>query len=466
MLVEQLYTNCLAQAAYYIESNGEAAVVDPIRDIEVYLEKARQSGSRIRYIFETHFHADFVSGHIDLAKATGAEIVYGPGAVTGFPIRNAHDGEVFPLGDVGITAIHTPGHTPESTCYLLRGEDGNQKAVFTGDTVFVGDVGRPDLCVADPSLTTETMAESLFHSVHEKLAQVEDYVTVYPGHGPGSACGKNLGPETWSTMGEQRSSNYALQAASKEEFVEKLLEGMTPAPDYFFEDARLNKEGYDAIEEIRSKGLVSMDAEAFEAAAKGGALVLDSRNPEEFETGFVPGALNIGLNGQYAIWAATLLSLDRNIILVCPAGKEEESVVRLSRVGFSNISGYLSGGMEAWKASGRRVDMVISVTPEEFALDYHHEQDIAVLDVRKPSEWEGGHLDKAVSVPLDVLSERLDELDRDKHWYVHCAGGYRSMIAASILRASGYPVIKNIYGGYAKIKETGLESGSEKVHSN
>ncbi len=460
MKVEQLYTQCLAQAAYFIESEGEAAVVDPIRDYEVYIHKAKENGVKIKYIFETHFHADFVSGHIDLAKATGATIVYGPQAKTGFEAHIAKDGEEFKVGNITMRALHTPGHTPESTTWLLIDEKGEDHCIFTGDTLFVGDVGRPDLVVADPEHTSEKMAELMFDSLHHKLGTLSDAVVVYPGHGAGSACGKNLGPETWSTMGEQRRTNYALQTKSKEEFVKQLLEGIAPAPSYFFEDATLNKNGYNSLDEIMD-GVKPLDVTAFSSEMDLGALVIDSRKPDFFELGFVKGSVNIGLNGQYAIWAATLLDLERKILLVCEPGAEKESAIRLARVGFSRIAGYLEGGFDAWAAAGKPVDMIISIDADEFALDYKHSS-LNVLDVRKPSEWDSGHVAGATNINLEQLQESMDILDTEKDYVIHCAGGYRSMIAASILKSNGFQGIKNVYGGYSKIKDTdvAIEVGS------
>jgi hydroxyacylglutathione hydrolase len=465
MIVEQMYTNCLAQAAYWVESDGEALVIDPLRDYTIYTEKAKERGVKIKYILETHFHADFVSGHIDLSKATGAPIVYGPNAKTNFDIKQVKDGEVLKLGKINITALHTPGHTPESTSYLVKDELGKDYCVFTGDTLFVGDVGRPDLLDKNQQYTKETMAGWLFESLNTKLKTLNDDVIVYPAHGPGSSCGKNLGPETFSTIGEQKSDNYAMQDLKKEEFINQVLDGIKAPPAYFFEDAAMNKNGYQSIDDIKNNSLKALELNAFLKEMKDGALVIDSRVPDIFERGFIPGTLNIGLNGQYAIWAAELINLDRKIILVCSEGKEEESVTRLARVGFQNIAGFLKGGWKTYSDSGNPIDLMISIDPYEFSLDYKHD-DIVVLDVRKQGEWETSHLPKAKHICLSQLTDRMDEIENHEKnpVYIHCAGGYRSMIAASLLKKHGYKLVKNIYGGFNKIKEEeGLKMVSEVV---
>jgi hydroxyacylglutathione hydrolase len=461
MYIEQLYTNCLSQAAYYVESEGEAAIIDPMRDYDKYIELAKSRNASIKYIFETHFHADFISGHIDLSKKTGAAIIYGPGAQTGYAAYNAADGEEFRLGKVSIHAIHTPGHTLESTCYLLKDEHKKDHALFTGDTLFVGDVGRPDL-LDGGSLTKEDLAGMMYDSLNKKIKPLSDEVLVYPAHGPGSACGKNLGPEKSSTLGIQKGENYALQDMDKSEFIKILTEGITPPPGYFFEDAKLNKQGYEPLEEILSKSLTPLNLDEFKEKRKKGALVIDSRIPDEFELGFIPKSINLGLNGQYAIWAATLFPLDQAIILVTEEGKEHESVTRLARVGFNNIAGYLKGGFNTWKDSMERTDMVISIDPEEFELDYKFGE-IAVVDVRKPSEFESSHVKGAELHSLDHLENELEGLDKNKSYYIHCAGGYRSMIAASMMKARGFHSVKNIYGGFGKIKATSvpLEASNE-----
>lgn len=453
MHIEQLYTNCLAQAAYYIESDGEIAIIDPIRDYDGYIQKAEEAGHKIRYIIETHFHADFVSGHVDLAKKTGAEIIYGPGAQTGYGIRNVEDGEVLPLGNVSLRAIHTPGHTPESTCFLLKDEQGKDHALFSGDTLFVGDVGRPDLLESGGKYTGEMLAGMMYDSLRNKIMPLPDEVLLYPAHGAGSSCGKNLGPETWSTIGEQKKNNYALQPMSRDEFIKALLEGIAPPPSYFAENARINKTGYTALNEVLNEGTIALNAEQFESSMNEGSLVIDTRDPLEFEKGFIPGSINIGLNGQYAIWAASLFSLDRKIVLVCDHGREEESVTRLARVGFDQIKGVLQGGYPAWEQAGKEVDMLVSVDAYELGLDLKHDEKAKVLDVRKVSEYESGHIKGAELYSLDQIQSRIDELDPETDYYLHCAGGYRSVIAASILKASGFHRIKNVWGGYKEIKE-------------
>lgn len=451
MKIEQLYTNCLAQAAYYIESNGEVAIIDPIRDYGIYLEKASENGASIKYIFETHFHADFVSGHIDLAKASGATIIYGPETETQYPVHIASDGETFKLGNISIKVIHTPGHTPESSCFLLTDENGKEHCLFTGDTLFVGDVGRPDLL--DGKVTKEELAGRLYDSLN-KIKTLPDEVIVYPAHGPGSACGKNIGKETFSTMGIQKQSNYALQPMSKETFIETVTSGIAPAPAYFFEDAKLNKTGYPGFDEVIAKGNQALNIEAFKTHTKSeGVVIIDSRLPDFFELGFIPGSLNFGLNGQYAIWAANILPLSTKIVLVCKPGTEEESVSRLTRVGFHNILGYLNGGFDTWKQAGEKYDMVISISPEELVLDSLHNPKAIVLDVRKPTEFEAGHLSGATNIQLADINTRQSNLNKSDEILIHCAGGYRSMVAASLLKKEGFMNIKNVWGGFAKIAE-------------
>jgi glyoxylase-like metal-dependent hydrolase (beta-lactamase superfamily II)/rhodanese-related sulfurtransferase len=455
MKVEQLYTNCLAQAAYYIESNGEIAIIDPIRDYQIYLDKAKESGSKIKYIFETHFHADFVSGHIDLAKKTGATIIYGPTTQTSFDVHVANDNESFQLGEISITVLHTPGHTPESSSFLLKDKNGKDYCVFTGDTLFVGDVGRPDLL--DGLMTKEELASMMYHSL-KKLTALENDVIVYPAHGPGSACGKNIGKETFSTIGEQKQSNYALQPMSEEAFIQAVTEGITPAPSYFFKDAKLNKQGYASFEEVMKSGLVAHGVESFKSILEEKKpIIIDSRLPDFFELGYIPGALNFGLNGQYAIWAATIVDLHHPVLLVCKPGTEEESIQRLSRVGFDHILGYLQGGFDAWREAGEKFDMVISISTEEFALDTKHNPKAVILDVRKPSEFQSGHVLNAVSMQLSEIPEKHLELKKDAEILVHCAGGYRSMVAASLLKKEGFTNVKNVWGGYAKIKEEKID---------
>lgn len=452
MYIQQVYTNCLAQAAYYIESNGEAAIIDPLRDYETYLAMANERGATIKYIFETHFHADFVSGHIDLANKTGAKIVYGPTTQTNYPVHVATDGEVLKLGNINIKVLHTPGHTPESSCFLLQDENGNDHCVFTGDTLFVGDVGRPDLL--DGVMTKEELAGMMYDSLHNKLLPLADEVVVYPAHGAGSACGKNIGKETFSTIGEQRANNYALQPMTKAQFIAAVTDGIQPAPAYFFKDAKLNKQGYATFDEVLSKALKPLTVAELEAELKSGTTIIDTRIPDVFELGFITGSLNFGLNGQYAIWAATILDITTPVVLVAEPGKEQESAERLTRVGFDNIKGFLQGGFEAWLDAEKRYDMVISIDDEEFELDVKHTE-VGVLDVRKPGEFNELHVDKAQHFSLDKIVENTKTLDPTKEYLVHCAGGYRSMIAVSYLKAHGIKNVKNVWGGFGKIKERG-----------
>jgi len=465
MIIQQLYTNCLAQAAYYIESDGEVAIIDPLRDYDSYIELAKQNNAAIKYIFETHFHADFVSGHIDLSKKTGAAIVYGPNTQTSFPVYVAADGEELKVGKLTIKVLHTPGHTPESSSFLLMDEHGKPHCVFTGDTLFVGDVGRPDLL--DGLMTKEELAGMMYDSLRNKLMTLPDEVIVYPAHGAGSACGKNIGKETFSTIGEQKARNYALQPMTKEQFIATVTEGIAPAPAYFFKDAKLNKQGYAPVEDILKKGLTALSVNDVADQLKSGVTVVDTRIPDMFEGGFIPGALNFGLNGQYAIWAATLLDITQPILIVAETGKEKESIERLTRVGFDHIVGFLEGGFEAWKEADKRWDMIISVDEEEFELDAKH-TDIKILDVRKPGEFNDGHLTKALHVSLDTITKQHTELNKDEEYLVHCAGGYRSMIAASYLKSKGFHRVKNVLGGWSKIKTMQLPMtfDQQKVEAN
>jgi len=458
MYVEQLYTKCLAQAAYYVESEGEAVIIDPLRDVEDYIEKAKQRNATIKYIFETHFHADFVSGHIDLAKKTGATIVYGPTAKTGFAIHEAKDGEKIKVGKITFEVLHTPGHTPESSCYLLHDSNGKANCIFTGDTLFIGDVGRPDLL--DGVMSKEELAGMMYDSLN-KLKKLPDDVIVYPAHGPGSACGKNIGKETFSTLGEQKNSNYALQDVDKTTFVKQLTDGITPAPAYFFADAKMNKSGYKSVDDVINAGNTAFTVNEFEKLANEGITIIDTRNPSEFELGFIPKSINVGLDGQFAIWAATLIDIKTPVALVCEPGKENEAILRLARTGFENAKGYLNGGFASWQKANKPVDMIISVEPEELEMDYKHGK-IEVLDVRKPSEYEDGHIKDAQLITLQDLEKNVGKLSKDADYYIHCAGGYRSMIAASILKAHGFNRVRNVYGGFGKIKLTGIPLESKK----
>lgn len=455
MYIQQLYTGCLSEAAYYIESNGEAAVVDPLRDIDVYISLARERKARIRYIFETHFHADFVSGHIDLARATGASIVYGPQTRTSFPVHVAADGEKFSLGELSIEALHTPGHTLESTCYLLKDVNGKPHCVFTGDTLFVGDVGRPDLAQKGEEITMHDLAGMMYESIQRKLVPLPDEVIVYPAHGAGSSCGKNLGKETQSTIGEQKESNYAIQAASREEFIRVVTEGIQAPPAYFPVNARINKEGYDNIDTVLERSLQALSPEAFKAANTEGTLILDTRPAPLFSQGFVPGSVFIGLEGRFAEWAGSLLSYSTPMLLVTEPGMEKESIVRLARVGFDKVKGYLDGGYAAWQKAGEPLDMIIDVEPDELMMDIPHDENLVILDVRKETEFADGHLKQAINLPLNDLTDpgSMANLEENQNLYVHCAGGYRSVIAASLLKRQGIHNLRNVLGGWNLIKE-------------
>lgn len=453
MFIKQLYTNCLSEAAYYIESEREAAIIDPLRDTAVYVQMAKERNAGIKYIFETHFHADFVSGHLDLSKQTGAPIIYGPGAETSFRIHAAKDGEVFKLGKISLEVLHTPGHTLESSCYLLRDEDGKPHAIFTGDTLFVGDVGRPDL--SSGNLSSEELAGIMFDTVHTKILPLEDDVIVYPAHGPGSSCGKNLGPNTFSTMAEEKKTNYALQPQTREAFIEAVTHGLHTAPKYFAINAQINKEGYQALDEVKSKGTAALPVDAFKAALKEDVILLDTRNAVEFTQGFIPGSIFIGLEGRFAEWAGSILPFDKPIFLVTEPGKEEEAVVRLSRVGFDRMAGYLEGGFESWRDAGEKIDMIIDVEPDELLMDIPHDPNLLVVDVRKETEYAEGHLKDAMNLPLSDMTDLalLAQFEENQNLYVHCAGGYRSVIACSLLKRQGIHQLRNVSGGWNKIRE-------------
>ena len=455
MFIKQLYTGCLSEAAYYIESEGEAAIIDPLRDIESYLDLANERKARIRYIFETHFHADFVSGHLDLARATGAPIVYGPGTDTKFPVHVATDGEKFSIGKLTIEVLHTPGHTLESSCYLLKDENGNNHAVFTGDTLFVGDVGRPDLAQNGSEITMHELAGMMYESLQNKIMPLADHVLVYPAHGPGSACGKNLGPQTFSTIGEEKISNYALKASSKEIFVKEVTKGITAPPSYFPINARINKEGYDSLEKILTQGLTPLSVAEFKKAITDDTIILDTRNAKTFTQGFVPGSISIGLEGRFAEWAGSLLPFNAPFLLVTEEGKERETIVRLARVGFGKVMGYLDGGFEAWKAAGEDIDLVIDIEADELMMDIPHDPNLIVVDVRRETEFGDGHLRDAMNIPLTEMTDpgRIAIFEEDKNLYVHCAGGFRSVIAASLLKRQGIHNIRNVLGGWNEIKK-------------
>ena len=458
MKIEQIYTGCLAEAAYYIESNGEAAIIDPLREVEPYLKKAAQNNAKIKFIFETHFHADFVSGHVDLAEKSGAQIVYGPTAVTTYPSHIATDGEEFKIGDLTITALHTPGHTLESTTYLLTDKEGKKHCIFSGDTLFIGDVGRPDLAQKG-DLTMEDLAGILYESLHSKIMPLPNDIIVYPGHGAGSACGKSMSKETFDTLGHQKEVNYALKATSKEQFIKEVTDGILPPPQYFAKNAAMNKGGYDSIDDVYKKGLVALTPQEFEDLAnQTAALILDTRDPQVFAKGFVPNAINIGLNGQFAPWVGALVTdLKQELLLVTEEGKAEETITRLARVGYDHTIGYLAGGIEAWKSAGKEIDHITSITAVAFENVVNNDENLNALDVRKPGEYEAEHLATTLSRPLDYINEWTAEMEPEQTYYIHCAGGYRSMIAASILKARGIENVIDVAGGYAAIKETGLK---------
>ena len=455
MYIKQLYTGCLSEAAYYVESNGESAIIDPLRDIAIYLEMANERKSRIKYIFETHFHADFVSGHLDLGKATGAPIVYGPNTNTNFPVIVAKDGEKFNVGELTIEVLHTPGHTLESTCYLLK--DGSEKnyCVFTGDTLFVGDVGRPDLAQKAAEITMNDLAGMMYDSIHSKLVPLADDVIVYPAHGPGSSCGKNLGPNTHSTIGEEKKSNYALQATSKENFIKEVTDGILAPPSYFPINAKINKEGYDSLEDVLVQGLKALSIDEFRQLKMDDIIILDTRRADIFTQGFVPGSISIGLEGRFAEWAGSLLPFDAPIVLITETGQEKETIVRMARVGFSTVTGYLDGGYETWKNAGEEIDMIIDIEADELMMDIPHDKNLVVIDVRRPSEYADGHLKDAVNLTLSEMTDPLSmaNLEDEQNLYVHCAGGYRSVIASSLLKRQGYHNLRNVAGGWGKIKE-------------
>ena len=454
MKVEQIYTGCLAQGAYYIESNGEAAIIDPLRETKPYLERATENNVSIKYIFETHFHADFVSGHLDLAKKTKAKIVYGPNAQTDYEKHLAKDGEVFKVGKVTITVLHTPGHTLESTTYLLKDEKGKPYAIFSGDTLFIGDVGRPDLAQKMGKITKEDLAGMLFDSLRTKIMTLPDEVLVYPAHGAGSACGKNMSSETWDTLGNQKQTNYALRAdMTKAEFIKEVTDGLMPPPQYFSLNAQLNKNGYGSIDAVMKKGTKALSPRAFEAAAnETDALILDVRDKTEFVKGFIPNSIFIGLDGSFAPWVGALIAdMQQPILIVAPARKNKETVKRLARVGYDNSIGYLKGGFDAWKQAGKEIDTIETIDVNTFEKVYTKDQNIAVLDVRKPSEWEGEHVETSQNFALDFINKHMSEINKETKYYMHCRSGYRSTVAASILKARGFENLINIQGKFDNI---------------
>lgn len=454
MIVEQLYTKCLAEAAYYIESKGEVAIIDPLRETEPYIQMAANNGATIKYIFETHFHADFVSGHVDLAKKTGASIIYGPTANPGFDAITAADNQEFKIGDVTIRVLHTPGHTQESSTYLLIDENGKETALFTGDTLFLGDVGRPDLAVKT-TLSREDLAAMLFDSLRNKIMTYPDDIIIYPGHGAGSSCGKNMSSETVGTLGEQKQTNYALRAdMTKEEFVKEVTEGILPPPQYFPKNAVMNKMGYDSFDDVLTQGNKALSLDEFNKEVANGALILDVRTQSEFVKGFIPNSLFIGLNGTFAMWVGALIEdIDQKIVLIVPEGKEEEAVTRLSRVGYDNTVGYLKGGVHTYANAGGDLKTITSISGFELAEKYG---DVNIVDIRKPGEYDSEHVVDAMSYPLDYMNENIDTLDKDKTYHIHCAGGYRSVIGISLLMKNGYKHLIDVAGGFGALHETNI----------
>ena len=461
MNIEQIYTGCLAQGAYYIESEGEIAVIDPLREVQPYIDRANSDNAKIKYIFETHFHADFVSGHVTLAKETGAAIVYGPNANPTFEAIIAKDNQEFKLGAITIKVLHTPGHTMESTTYLLIDENGKNHAIFSGDTLFLGDVGRPDLAQKAANLTQEDLAGYLFDSLREKIMPLADDVIVYPAHGAGSACGKNMSKETVDTLGNQKKTNYALRAdMTKDEFIKEVTDGLLPPPSYFPLNVKMNKEGYDDIADVIERGTQALSPDAFETAAnETGAVILDVRNQADFAKGHIPRSIFIGIDGGFAPWVGALIKdTEQPILLVADKGREEETITRLSRVGFDGTIGYLKDGFKAWKDAGKETDSVKSVPAEEVEKAVIADKNTPVFDVRKPGEFEAEHLEVAESTPLDFLNKHLSDFPDNQEFYIHCAGGYRSMIAASILKSRGIHNLIDVQGGYKDLKETGLKT--------
>lgn len=453
MKIEQIYTGCLAQGAYYIVSGNEAAIIDPLREIKPYLERLEKDQVKLKYIFETHFHADFVSGHLDLSKKTDAPIVYGPTAKPEFEAIIASDEQIFEIGKIKIKVLHTPGHTLESSTYLLIDENGKETAIFSGDTLFLGDVGRPDLAQKSGEITERDLAGMLYESLHSKILPLDDSITVYPAHGAGSACGKNMQKETVDTLGNQKRTNYALNQPTKESFIDEVLDGLTAPPKYFGMNVALNKGGYESFEKVLKKGNNPIAVEEFEIAVEEtGALILDTRSAADFHKGFVPNSINIGIKGDFAPWVgAMIVDVQQPIILVSDLGTEEEVITRLSRVGFDNVVGFLDGGFESWKNSGKEIDEVKRISAEQFVSEYSEGQ--KVIDVRKETEYEAEHIDEAYSKPLAYINDWVGAIDNSEHFYIHCAGGYRSMIAASILQSRGYRNFTEVQGGFNEIKK-------------
>ena len=453
MKIEQIYTGCLAQGAYYITSENEAAIIDPLREVKPYLERLEKDQVKLKYIFETHFHADFVSGHLDLSKKTDAPIVYGPTAKPEFEAIIAEDNQIFEIGKIKIKVLHTPGHTLESSTYLLIDENGKETAIFSGDTLFLGDVGRPDLAQKAGEITEKDLAGMLYESLHSKILPLDDSITVYPAHGAGSACGKNMQKETVDTLGNQKRTNYALNQPTKESFIAEVLDGLTAPPKYFGMNVALNKGGYESFEKVLKKGNNPISVEDFETAVEEtGALILDTRSAADFHKGFVPNSINIGIKGDFAPWVgAMIVDVQQPIILVSDLGSEEEVITRLSRVGFDNVVGFLEGGFESWKNSGKEIDEIKRISAEQFASEYSQNQ--KVIDVRKESEYEAEHINEAYSKPLAYINDWVNSIDNSEHFHLHCAGGYRSMIAASILQSRGYRNFTEVEGGFNAIKK-------------
>lgn len=457
MKIEQIYTGCLAQGAYYIVSNGEAAIIDPLRETQPYIERLEKDNVTLKYIFETHFHADFVSGHLDLSRKTKAPIVYGPTAKPEFEAIIAEDNQVFKIGNITIKVLHTPGHTLESSSFLLIDEKGKETALFSGDTLFLGDVGRPDLAQKAASMTQEELAGLLYDSLYQKILPLDDDITVYPAHGAGSACGKNMQKETVDSLGNQKKTNYALNQKDKESFIKAVTDGLLPPPAYFGMNVAMNKKGYDSFDEVLSKGLRALSPDEFEEMAEhSGALMLDVRNNEDFAKGFVPQSINIGLNGDFAPWVGALIvDVKQPILLITNENEEEETVTRLSRVGFDNVLGFLKGGFEAWKNSGKETDFVKRISAQQLEDEIKRKK-AKIIDVRKESEYSAEHVDEAYSKPLAYINNWIHQINPEEHFYLHCAGGYRSMMAASILQARGYRNFTEIEGGFNEISKTGL----------
>ena len=458
MKIEQIYTGCLSQGAYYLESNGEVAIIDPLRDVDYYIETANQNNARIKYIFETHFHADFVSGHVTLSEKTGASIIYGPNAITNFHSHIAQDGEEFKLGDVKITLIHTPGHTMESSCYLLTDKEGKDIAIFTGDTLFLGDVGRPDLAQKSDHLTAEDLAGYSFESLRNKIMPLDDDIVIYPAHGAGSACGKKMSKETFDSLGNQKKTNYALREdMTKKEFIKEVLEGLNPPPEYFSSNVKLNKEGYESLDKILNRSINELTVIDFKKNVNvNGSLMLDVRSIEEFARAHIPGSIFIGLDGSFAPWVGELIKdVSHPIVLISPVGREEEAITRLSRLGFDNSKGYLKGGINAWIDSGNEVDSVESINKNEFEKLFS-EGNIKIFDVRNESEFNSEHVVGACNIPLNKLNANLEKINSNSVNYIHCAGGYRSMITSSILKARGIHNFIDIKGGYSAISDSSI----------